>query len=371
LIKNIKKISRNNCRIKNIRKNYISGFFLKNFTSRHTYENSKISDLVKLRSSHSKRFVNSFTSRISYRENEFLFLVTTRTVCETDGRNKPIKIIEECHENTDSLLLFFLKKNLVFSPENGGRIAKNYRIEFYMEKIFFDNDFNFFLIKKTFGNRFIFCHGNIFEILEIEKNLIRTIVKIKNLGNLVKNINFIRNRIYTINPIEGLKIFEFNSDQKKISLLGESVALSCYTLLNILDLSTFVFIDHIGSMVFCRNKFIIEEGLCDNSGPKNLKTYTISRINFEFSKNLHQNLICFEKIKQNILFIDENENLMSIKPLFKKKYIYIFKIFDWYFLRLIHRIYKQKNILEKKRCFGNLNAANEGLHDLFLKYSIK
>ena len=127
---------------------------LTGFISYHTYDNSKISDLVKLRSSHSKRFVNSFTSRISYKENEFLFLVTTRTVCETDGRKKPIKIIKEYHENTDSLLLFFLKKNLVFSPENGGRISKNYRIEFYKEKIFSGNDFSFFLIKKTFGNRY-------------------------------------------------------------------------------------------------------------------------------------------------------------------------------------------------------------------------
>jgi len=371
LIKNREKISRNNCRIKNICKNFISGFFLKNFISHHTYDNSKISDLVKLRSSHSKRFVNSFTSRISYKENEFLFLVTTRTVCETDGRKKPIKIIKEYHENTDSLLLFFLKKNLVFSPENGGRISKNYRIEFYKEKIFSGNDFSFFLIKKTFGNRFVFCHGNVFEILEIGKNLIRTIVKIKNMGNLVKNINFIRNRIYTINPIEGLKIFEFNSKQKKISLLGESAILSYHTLLNILDLSTFVFIDHVGSIVFCRNKFIMEKDSCDISELKKFKIDTICRINFKFPKNLHQNLISFEKIKQNLIFIDENENLMSIKPLFKKKYIYIFKIFDWYFLRLIHRIYKKKNILKKKKDDDNLNATNEGLYDLFLKYSIK
>ena len=257
----------------------------------------------------------------------------------------PLNKVIENKGKLSCLLCFFIKKKLRYNTNRGGRFDFENKIFYLFEETLFYNftlSFNCFIVKKLLGKRFIISYGNVALVVEINFNKFQKILQFNASVFCSMVIDILKNKVLTIDLIQGFKIFNLKSKKKLVELIGENCDLCNLVYGKIIDPVTFIFSDKTGNVYLFRQKIynilLKQKNLVKNC-KISLKLICQFIISSPVMKMLSNNFFYIKK-NPGIYLVCIDGNIILVKPILNQKYIlHLEKVFYKFaiFSNIYHR----------------------------------
>ena len=273
----------------------ITGFCMMSFLAGKTSFRSEefFLDNVIIRGSHGNKRITSICSskcRINCKNILMISMINSRN---SFFNNEPIIIIDEQTCSSHSIGIFSLQKKVVYWSNAGGRLSFSHKIVFlfetYKKAAYRKNSISSFK-NLLFGQRYLLYFDNLLLILEMQKNAIKTIFKLRCTAEKISDIDISRNCLIVTDSNNGFKYFRFYHHRQNAILIVENLQNSGIIGCKILDPLTFFIFDKIGNMIFYRINFTQIEFFAKSNKYYNDNNVTIIA---KISKNFHLKKIKF------------------------------------------------------------------------------
>nr|UXY87294.1 splicing factor 3b subunit 3 [Cryptomonas sp.] len=332
--------------------------------------NKKISyDFILFRGSESNKYWNNVFSKKTQNSTDII-ITSSVYINHLNKTYTPMTKFVERQGRLPSLTGFYVNKKTKYNNIQGGRKKSEYKLNYIFETILFCKylkSSNCFLSKKLLANRFMICIDNLIAIIEINAKCFQKIFEFNGSSMCISGLDVKKNRILTIDSIEGFKIFDLKYKKKSYELLGEKMDLNYILSGKILDPLTIIISGKHGGIFFYR---LTKRYFCvDNLFPFNKKKLVFILISCFYLISPVKEILFLKKSKLNkhfsIFLICLDGTLINLKPILKQKDVLFLEKIYTELNSFCHknRIYKSN----QKNFEVDLNAFNLDKIDFFLK----